>query len=61
MQPYIVMERIPGKTLYARLDELPLAYEEARGIALKSSPKARPKKSFGHSSGEWNSVNHQVA
>src|ERR1700760_2866543 len=23
-QPYVVMERIPGKTLYSRLDELPL-------------------------------------
>src|SRR6185436_18412878 len=31
-QPYVVMERIPGKTLYKRIDELPLPYEEARVI-----------------------------
>src|SRR5437764_14016833 len=31
-QAYVVMERIPGKTLYARLDELPLPYEEARVV-----------------------------
>jgi len=30
-----VMERIPGKTLYSRLGELPLAYEEASAIAGK--------------------------
>ena len=29
------MERIPGKTLYSRLDDLPLPYEEARDIAGK--------------------------
>ncbi len=29
-QAYVVMENIPGKTLYHRLGELPLAYEEAR-------------------------------
>jgi serine/threonine protein kinase len=34
-QAYVVIERIPGKTLYGRLDELPLPYEEARLIALK--------------------------
>src|SRR5579872_6534491 len=34
-QAYVAIERIPGKTLYARLDELPLPYEEARLIALK--------------------------
>src|SRR5579864_727134 len=34
-QPYVVIERIPGRTLYARLDELPLPYEEARVIAAK--------------------------
>src|SRR5581483_2033610 len=34
-QAYVVMERIPGKTLYARLSDLPLPYEEARIIALK--------------------------
>src|SRR5882757_9575669 len=31
-QAYVVMERIPSKTLYARIDELPLPYEEVRGI-----------------------------
>ena len=34
-QPYVVIERIPGKTLYDRLGELPLGYEEARLIAGK--------------------------
>ena len=34
-QPYIVMERIPGDTLYKRLADLPLPYEEAVGIGLK--------------------------
>jgi eukaryotic-like serine/threonine-protein kinase len=34
-QAYVAIERIPGKTLYPRLDELPLPYEEARVIALK--------------------------
>ena len=34
-QPYVVMERIPGKTLYDRLAGLPLGFEEARGIAAK--------------------------
>jgi serine/threonine protein kinase len=34
-QAYAVIERIPGTTLYSRLGELPLPYEEARGIALK--------------------------
>src|SRR3954469_8356002 len=32
---YVVMERIPGKTLYSRLGYLPLGYEEARVIAGK--------------------------
>src|SRR5438034_1337271 len=31
-QAYVVMERIPGKTLYSRIDQLPLPYEEARVI-----------------------------
>ena len=31
-QAYVVMERIPGQTLYKRLAELPLPYEEARLI-----------------------------
>src|SRR3954466_12062875 len=31
-QPYVVMERIPGKTLYSRIAQLPIPYEEARGI-----------------------------
>src|SRR5258708_10438064 len=34
-QAYVVMERIPGPTLYKRLAELPLAYEEARAIVGK--------------------------
>jgi serine/threonine protein kinase len=34
-QAYVVMERIPGKTLYSRLDELPLAYEEASAVVGK--------------------------
>src|SRR5258708_6504629 len=34
-QPYVVMERIPGKTLYGRLDGLPLSFEEATGIGGK--------------------------
>src|SRR5450830_722796 len=28
-QAYVVIERIPGTTLFGRLDDLPLAYEEA--------------------------------
>lgn len=34
-QPYIVMERVPGNTLYKRLPDLPLPYEEAIGIGIK--------------------------
>ena len=34
-QPYVVIERIPGKTLYDRLGDLPLGYEEARVIGGK--------------------------
>src|SRR5258708_5622752 len=34
-QPYVVIERIPGKTLYDRLGDLPISYEEARVIAGK--------------------------
>jgi eukaryotic-like serine/threonine-protein kinase len=34
-QAYVVMEQIPGKTLYSRLGDLPLDYEEARVIAGK--------------------------
>src|SRR6195256_4807200 len=34
-QAYVVIERIPGLTLYSRLGELPLNYEEARGIVQK--------------------------
>jgi eukaryotic-like serine/threonine-protein kinase len=34
-QAYVAMEIIPGKTLYGRLDELPLPYEEARSLAWK--------------------------
>ncbi|MBR0798164.1 protein kinase [Bradyrhizobium jicamae] len=34
-QAYVAMERIPGQTLYKRLDDLPLPYEAARAIAGK--------------------------
>ena len=34
-QPYVVIERIPGKTLYDRLGDLPIPYEAARVIAAK--------------------------
>src|SRR5215210_518130 len=34
-QAYVVMETIAGKTLYSRLGDLPLGYEEARVIAWK--------------------------
>ena len=34
-QPYAVIERIPGKTLYQRLSELPVSWEEARALAGK--------------------------
>jgi serine/threonine protein kinase len=34
-QAYVVIERIPGETLYRRLGDLPLPYEEASLIALK--------------------------
>ena len=34
-QAYVVIEPIPGKTLYSRLGDLPLAYEEARVIVWK--------------------------
>jgi eukaryotic-like serine/threonine-protein kinase len=34
-QAYVVIERIPGQTLYKRIDELPLRYEEARVLGGK--------------------------
>jgi len=34
-QAYVVIEQIPGETLYKRLPELPLGYEEARGLVAK--------------------------
>ncbi len=34
-QAYVVIERIPGGTLYGRLPDLPLAYEEARLLVVK--------------------------
>ena len=34
-QAYAVIERLPGDTLYKRLPELPLAYEEARAIVAR--------------------------
>ena len=39
-QPYVVMERIPGKTLYSRIDELPIPYEEAR---VDRRDRSRPR------------------
>ena len=35
VQPYIVMERIPGKTLLPRLPELPLPYDEVAETGVK--------------------------
>ncbi len=35
VQPYIVMERIPGKTLLPRLPDLPLPYDEVAETGLK--------------------------
>ncbi|CAN5468539.1 bifunctional serine/threonine-protein kinase/universal stress protein [soil metagenome] len=32
-EPYVVIERLPGKTLYARLPDLPLGYDEVVAIA----------------------------
>ena len=34
-QPYVVMERIPGETLYMRLPDLPLPYAEAADIVAR--------------------------
>ena len=34
-QAYVVIERIPGETLYKRLPDLPLPYEEARAMVGK--------------------------
>src|SRR3954451_6694519 len=34
-QAYVVMERVPGKTLFDRLGDLPIPYEEARVIGGK--------------------------
>jgi eukaryotic-like serine/threonine-protein kinase len=34
-QAYVVIERIAGETLYKRLPELPLPYEEARGLVAR--------------------------
>lgn len=34
-QAYVVLERIPGVTLYKRINDLPLPYEEARVLAGK--------------------------
>ena len=36
-QPYVVIERIPGKTLYGRLPDLPLGFEETAAIAGKTA------------------------
>src|SRR5919201_1578533 len=34
-QAYVVLEQLPGTTLYRRLDKLPLPYEEARVLVGK--------------------------
>src|SRR6201999_3374269 len=34
-QAYVVIERIPGQTLYHRLPALPLPYEEARALGVR--------------------------
>src|SRR6201984_2708830 len=34
-QAYVVIQRIPGETLYRRLPDLPLSYEETRGLGVK--------------------------
>ncbi|WP_339454624.1 serine/threonine protein kinase, partial [Pseudomonas sp. EA_5y_Pfl2_R50] len=34
-QAYVVIERIPGTTLYKRLSDLPLPYDEARQLVAK--------------------------
>src|SRR3954470_10558192 len=36
-QAYVVIERIPGKTLYGRLGDLPLSFEEATVVAAKTA------------------------
>jgi serine/threonine protein kinase len=36
-QPYVVIERIPGKTLYGRLPDLPLPFEEAAAITRRAA------------------------
>jgi non-specific serine/threonine protein kinase/protein-serine/threonine kinase len=38
-QPYVVIERIPGKTLYERLSELPISCEEARATSARLPPR----------------------
>src|SRR5476651_1097982 len=35
VQPYIVMEAITGKSLFTRLDELPLPYAEVADLGVK--------------------------
>src|SRR5471030_880239 len=35
VQPYLVMEAIEGKSLLARLSELPLPYQEVSGIGVR--------------------------
>ncbi len=39
-QAYAVIERIPGTTLYKRLPDLPLPYEEARQLVAKIADRA---------------------
>ena len=41
VQPYIVMEHIAGETLLAKLDALPLGYDEVAAIGIKVSAALR--------------------
>ena len=40
-QAYVVIERIAGQTLYKRLPDLPLSYEEARVLGRQDRDRAR--------------------
>src|SRR5258708_27495816 len=61
-QPYAVIERIPGKPLYSRLGELPLGFEEARGIACRKNRggACRPEPAECHSS-RYQAEQHHVS
>src|SRR4029450_769272 len=49
-QAYVVLERIPGQTLYRRIDNLPLPYEEARLLVGRVAGALREleKQRLGH-------------